>query len=364
MSRITDVNQIYAGSEPRFTIELSKLHMMQALNWYTQNRASKDAEKYANDYFKKKLKIDVSEQIKNESSTFGFVCRIVTNGGILSDKDQTWFDGKINEIIESSKQAKKKTKIAETNQAIVTLTKNIQERLADKISEIIGELEGTVDDYISSGFKNQPSPYGIMHGMNVKGMHATKITEWAKKQRSEWDEVLTTKDKELIEGYSNFTKPQIKKMVAYYDLVITDCQKISGEAIQTRKPRKRKVKSPEELVAKLKFMTKYDDLKLVSIEAKHIIGALQLWVYNTKQRRLGCYHAEDAGGLNVKGSTIINFSESKSIQKRLRKPEVTLPEVLKGGKVVLRNLLDDIKAVDVPLTGRLNDDTILVRFIK
>jgi len=364
MSRITDVNQIYAGSEPRFTIELSKLHMMQALNWYTQNRASKDAEKYANDYFKKKLKIDVSEQIKNESSTFGFVCRIVTNGGILSDKDQTWFDKKVDEIVESSKQAKKKIKVVETNQTVVTLTKNIQERLADKISEIIGELEGSVDDYILSGLKTQPSPYGIMHGMNVKGMHATKITEWAKTQRSKWDEVVTTKDKELIEGYSNFTKVQLKKMVAYFDLVITDCQKISGEAIQTRKPRKRKVKSPDELVAKLKFMAKYDDLKLVSVEAKHIIGALQLWVYNTKQRRLGCYHAEDAGGLNVKGSTIINFSETKSIQKRLRKPEVTLPEVLKGGKVVLRNLMDGIKAVDVPLTGRLNDDTILVKFIK
>lgn len=364
MARITDVNQIYAGSEPRFNIELSKLHMMQALNWYTQNRASKDAEKYANDYFKKKLKIDVSEQLKNESSTFGFVCRIVTNGGILSAKDQTWFDNKVNEIVEYQKQVKKKKAVAATDAAIVTLTKNIQERLADRISEIIGELEGSVDDYILSSFKTQPSPYGIMHGMNVKGMHAAKITEWAKTQRSKWDEVVTTKDKELIEGYSNFTKVQLKKMVAYFDLVITDCVKITGEAIKTRKPRKRKVKSAEELVAKLKFLDKYDDLKLVSIDAKHIVGALQLWVYNTKQRRLGCYHAEDAGGLSVKGSTIINFSESKSIQKRLRKPEVTLPEVLKGGKVAMRNLMDGIKAVDVPLTGRLNDDTILVRFMK
>lgn len=362
MSRITDVNQIYAGSEPKFNIELSKLHMMQALNWYTQNRASKDAEKYANDYFKKKLKIDVSEQLKNESSTFGFVCRIVTNGGILSMKDQLWFDNKVKEIVEAQKQNKTKKKIVVD--VTKTPTPTIQERLADKISEIIGELEGTVDDYILSGFKTQPSPYGTMHGMNVKGMHAVKITEWAKKQRSEWDEVLTTKDKELIEGYSNFNKVQIKKMVAYFDLVITDCVKITGEAIKTRKPRKRKVKSPDELVAKLKFLDKYDDLKLVSIDAKHIIGALQLWVYNTKQRRLGCYHAEDAGGLSVKGSTIINFSESKSIQKRLRKPEVTLPEVLKGGKVMLRNLLDGVKAVDVPLTGRLNDDTILVRFMK
>jgi len=48
----------------------------------------------------------------------------------------------------------------------------------------------------------------------------------------------------------------------------------------------------------------------------------------------------------------------------LRKPEVTLPEVLKGGKVALRNLLDGVKAVESPLTGRVNGDTILVRILK
>jgi hypothetical protein len=55
---------------------------------------------------------------------------------------------------------------------------------------------------------------------------------------------------------------------------------------------------------------------------------------------------------------------NKSTQKKLRKPEVTLPEVLKGGKVYLRTALDDIKAVAATLNGRLNTDTILLRIIK
>ena len=76
------------------------------------------------------------------------------------------------------------------------------------------------------------------------------------------------------------------------------------------------------------------------------------------------YHAEDAGGLSVKGSSIVNFSETKSIQKTLRKPEVMLPEVLKGGKVFLRNAIDSIKAVESKLTGRINADTILLRMMK
>jgi hypothetical protein len=87
-------------------------------------------------------------------------------------------------------------------------------------------------------------------------------------------------------------------------------------------------------------------------------------VYNTKTRKLGCYVADDAGGLSVKGSSLLNFTESKSVSKKLRKPEATLPEVLKGGKVYLRNALDNIKAVATPLTGRINSDTILLRIVK
>jgi hypothetical protein len=97
---------------------------------------------------------------------------------------------------------------------------------------------------------------------------------------------------------------------------------------------------------------------------KDVVGAMQLWVYNTKTRKLGCYHADDAGGLSVKGSSLLNFTESKSVSKKLRKPEATLPEILRGGKVYLRNALDTIKAVASPLTGRINSDTILLRVVK
>jgi hypothetical protein len=89
-----------------------------------------------------------------------------------------------------------------------------------------------------------------------------------------------------------------------------------------------------------------------------------LWVYNTKTRKLGVYQAADAAGLNVKGSTIQNFAESKSISKTLRKPDVTIPEVLKAGKVALRSTLNDIRAAEKALTGRINSDTILLRTVK
>ena len=359
MARILDANVVFSGYEPKFSIELSKVQMMLALNWYSQNKTSKDAEKYVTDYFKKKLKIDIGSLAKDCNSTFCYICRIVYNGGMLSVKDQIWFDNQIKQI--ENQMSAKKVKVVEVVPGNVI---SIQDRIREKSQECIGELEGQLDDYITSDYKIDASPYGVMHTMNIKSVHVNRIVEVFKRRRIEFDAVLNTDDKELKEAYSNFTKPQLKKVVAWCDQVILDCQKVMGSAAQNRKPRKRKVKSPEELTVKVKVLDKFDELKLVSIPATEIIGAMQLWIYNVKTRKLGCYHAEDAGGFSVKGTSLENFNESKSIHKKLRKPEVSLPEVMKAGKVLLRNYMDGIRAVESALTGRLNADTILLRSLK
>lgn len=359
MARVTDANLLFAGSEPKFDVELTPTQMMKTLSWYSQNKDKKDAFKWACDYFKKNHKLDVASVVKDRVSTFGFVCRIVSNGGQLCTKDQIWFDNEIEKI-------KNELKLSKTfsSPIVVTNVINIQDRIREKSNNAIVELEAQIDEMITSDFSANSQPYAVFHTLEIKEAQIKYIVDWAKSKRIEFDEVLNTDDKELREAYSNFTKPQLKKMIAYFDQVILDCQKVSGAATKSRKPRKRKTKTPEQLVAKMQFMTEFKELKLKSIAPTDVVGVMQLWVYNTKTRKLGVYHAEDAGGLSVKGSTIVNFTESKSIQKKLRKPEVTIPEVLNGGKVLLRNLLDDIRAVDSKLTGRINKDTILVRVIK
>ena len=360
MARILDANVVFSGQEPKFSIELSKMQMIWALNWYSQNRTNKDAEKYVTDYFKKKLKLDVGALAKDCTSTFAYLCRIIYNGGMLGVKDQIWFDNEVKQIQDRLKV--KKIKVVEV--AVISNVISIQDRIREKSQECIGELEGQLDDYILSDYKIDASPYGVMHTMNIKSVHVNRIVEVFRKRRIEFDNVLNTDDKELKEAYGNFTKPQLKKVVAWCDQVILDCQKVMGSAAQNRKPRKRKVKSPEELTVKVKVLDKFDELKLVSVSATEIIGAMQLWVYNVKTRKVGCYHAEDAGGLSVKGTSLENFNESKSVHKKLRKPEVSLPELMKAGKVLLRNYMDSIRAVESSLTGRLNGDTILLRSLK
>ena len=91
------------------------------------------------------------------------------------------------------------------------------------------------------------------------------------------------------------------------------------------------------------------------------IGVKELWVYNTKSRKLGKYVATEFAELGVKGTSIVNYDEIKSVQKTLRKPEEQLKEFKAAGKVQLRKFLDDIKAVDIKLNGRINEEVVLLK---
>jgi hypothetical protein len=128
-----------------------------------------------------------------------------------------------------------------------------------------------------------------------------------------------------------------------------------------RKPRAKKVVPADKLIAKLKYKKSDEPLKLVSINPADIIGSKELWVYNTKTRKLGKYVASEYQELSVKGASITGFSEMLSIQKTLRKPVDQLKDFKAAGKVQLRKFLDDIKATDTKMNGRINEEIMLLK---
>jgi hypothetical protein len=134
-----------------------------------------------------------------------------------------------------------------------------------------------------------------------------------------------------------------------------------GESVAGKTPRKKKIKTPEKQVKYLKFCLEDKALKIKSVPPTRMIGAEGVWVYNRKNRLLSYYAADDASGLGVKGCAFLNYSKTKSRTKKLRKPEEILPQVLSGGKVILKNLFDSLTTKDAKVTGRMNKETLLVR---
>jgi hypothetical protein len=236
----------------------------------------------------------------------------------------------------------------------------IQDRLNEKTSEVIGELEGHFDEVTQGAVKFKH--YDFLTTNNVPQSQLAKYEEVFTARKEEFTEAQTTKDAELKEGYSNFKAADFKRVVAWLDELLDAVEQYRGVKKAAKKVRAPRAVSKEKVVAKLKYAKENKELKIISINPADIIGSQELWVYNTKTRKLGKYVADPIRGpLNVKGTTIIGYDEQKSVSKTLRKPEEKLKEFAKAGKIQLRKFMDEIKATETLLNGRINADIVLLK---
>jgi len=261
------------------------------------------------------------------------------------------------EVLAAEKEASKKE----------VFTPSIQERVKEAAYRMTEEIEDALE-----GFQTDPEAFdpkafkmlNLLKGKEVKAAHARIIKGFYERDLAELEELASGKgDEQLKEGYSHRSKKQIRNLITFYQEIMSACDMLAQEAKVNRKPRKAKAVPKEKLVAKLKYMKSNEPLKLVSINPTDIIGSKELWIFNTKTRKLGKYVANEYMDLGVKGTTITGFNEVQSICKTLRKPEEKLKEFKAAGKVQLRKFLDDINATDTRMNGRINEETILLRVV-
>lgn len=356
---VKDYEKALSGGEPSW--KNGETSLTRALNWYNYHSDSKESKKFTLSYLKEikspKHDIEVLEKVSDDSfQNLGFVCRMKLRGAPLSEKDEQW----INTFIETLKTKTRTVEPSNPNAPVVS----IQERVADKAGTYIAELEGAIDDCIINGDFKTTKPYEMMQALGVKGAHTSHIIKFFQKRLDELNEAYKGKDPDLKYAYSNYSKTLLKNYIDFLNNIIADSGKLAHNAKLTRAPRKKKAKPVDKVISKLQFKKEDNGFKIVSVNPADIVGASQLWVFNTKTRKLGVYNSIDSGGLNVKGTSLTNFNEQTSVQKTVRKPETVLPNVLKGGKIALKKILPEINAVEQVLTGRINSDIVLLRVIK
>ena len=244
-------------------------------------------------------------------------------------------------------------------------TPSIQERVKEAAYRMTEEIEDAIEGFQTDPENFDPKAFkmlNLLKGKEVKAAHARIIKGFYSRDLAELEELASgNADEQLKEGYSHRSKKQIKNLIAFYQEIMSACDMLAQEAKVNRAPRKTKTVPKEKLVAKLKYMKTNEPLKLVSVNPTDIIGCGELWVYNTKNRKLGRYVASEFNVLGVKGTSITGFDEFKSVCKTLRKPEEKLKEFKAAGKVQLRKFLDDINATDTKMNGRINEEIILLK---
>jgi hypothetical protein len=350
------VNQKYLGDEPIFA-KGKDTSISRAFNWYNAMCDVNDAREYTVNYFKnigntEMVKIAKAIPDKLFPMTSAWVFRMLARGAQFDDETLSRAVARLLAIKSNGENA-----VDDITESKPSNVINIHDRIREKTSEMIGDVEALIDK------GEEFSLYDWMKSNEIPATYAPKIAAFYAPVLAQLIEASEGTDPQLKEGYKNFSKKQLGERIMFFNSIIEDAERYADTTKKVRKPRKPRAVSVEKKLKNFKFQKEDNTFKIASVNPEKVIGAQELWTFNTKYKTLTVFRALDRGGLQIKGTSIINYDENNSVTKRTgRKPEVYVDKVLNGGKVVLRKLMDELKN-DAPLAYRINENTILLKVV-
>lgn len=353
-SKIMGVDRQYMGEEPIVVDGNDSGKYRDALNWYNYMHTADQARDWLLEHMKKSgferaAIADVRRCPKHAvPTTMGWIARMLMNGNTLSESTMNYFNNRIDDLY---RLASKTAVEDETDKPVI----NIQARVAARTSTLIEMVEEEIDHVmLGSTF----SLYDFFIKNEVTAVAASSIRAYYLPAFEE----VEMDDEQVKESYGK----DLKRWKSFYKSLIDDCDRFinNKKAVKIRKPREKKAKSAVDLVKGLKFQKEEPSLKIVSVHPAEIVGCNQLWVYNTKYKKLTQYVTHSPQGIQVKGTTLTGWDTELSVSKSLRKPEITTAELLKAGKVAIRSFMSDLKTTPSLPNGRINEQTVLLRVIK
>lgn len=360
------------GEEPLFTTqpkpEDRRIKMIWAYNWYGYCCDKRQAKKWIAQWLIDNKHEKMSKEfmaIKDSwtPTTAGWLARMQETGLELLEKEKEYIYTSAQDAVEQNTRTL--TKEDEDSEAKPKANKpNIQEIMIERAHLAGGDIDGLWDEYIKGEIKAgaKPKIQQFLADRNILAQHVSIIKDHWIKQQDELQESVAGTDADLSEGYSCYTKTQQKNMINYCAAIIAELDAYHQSKKAKVGTRRKKPVPPEKVVSKLKLLRRFDEFKLETVEPTRILTASELWVYNTKNRKLQYYVADDyAKTFSVKGTSILGYDTSKSSQKTLRKPAEFIKEIRGAGKPDSRKLYDTLKTTSTAVNGRFNENLIIIK---
>jgi hypothetical protein len=344
------VNWKYLGDEPKDV--RGTVSMLKAFNWYNTMAEKDEIRQYLKDYFAgDKATHKVIDTIPDNRLplTSAWLCRIATNNKEeLQPDDWVRVNHDIQDAVGYSEEAVKQDKPAVERP-------NIQDRIKERVNDIIGDVEVLLDK------EEKFNIYEWLQINQIPAAHANKIADFYQPLMDEYLRVIQGD----TEGYERYTQKQMLEKQQMLSQLLSDCRRFSGNVKKARAPRKKKAPTTEKLLKNFQYQKESNEYKLQSCDPATIIGAQELWVFNTKYKTLGVYRARGPAGLTVKRTSIDGYDNDASLIKRIgRKPEEYVKKVLSGGKITLRKLMEEIKSEPTTFTDRINTNTVILKVVR
>lgn len=302
---------------------------------------------------------DVTSILKSPDSTFYSIAKygyIWSKLGYITQAHENYLHSIKDDLV-----AKGNAYVADKEEApkVVPIRKNL-----DDFLDGVEDAQASIEQGTTIKAESFVDGYKLNAGELTTAY--TKLDELA----FEWRELLALRnvkelgdwDKQLVEGYSHLKQSTIKKIVDFYAQLQTGLLE-TKQSKKIVRIRRKKPTDKTKVVRRLKYLKEYPELKLKSVDPVDIIGASEVWVYDTARKKIGVYASEYEGTLSVKGTSIDNYSEAKSYEKTMRKPETQVPEFMAARKNGLHKYVDTIRGKKLAPRKRLLPSMIIVRVI-
>ncbi len=351
------INKKAYGAEPIVTGPINKIDLINCMNWYSGMLNLADSKEFLVDYYSGNPKFQAKLKSINNTydvKSYGWIARMISNGTIIDDETVSRMDAAVKDFVNKSVLEKEEIK---SNKVVV----NIQDKIKERSYDIIGEIEYMIDN------GQHADVYEYLKTNNVPAMYGTKIVDYYTPIHDEIKLAISGKNVQLKEAYSNYKAKDMKSLDSMYKSIIDQVNKFSDNTKRekVRKPRKKKSIPATKKISGLQYLKEFNELKIVSVDPASIIGAKEVWLFNTTNSTLTKLVASGASLFDVKGTSILNVDLDNSISKRVgRKSQEVVDTVLKGGKVKLRKVFDMVTAKATKPTNRTNAATVILKVVK
>ena len=299
------------------------------------------------------------------SATLAGLMKMQLMGAELEQSAIDFIQDNVEEILSHGRRnIELKTEEVEEDTTVEVKRKNPAELLKEKTNIIIGDIEGFIDHHLDGVLDAKFSLYTHLKAINAATQSARDIVTHYKEVEQELKELVEDKVDYLVEGYNHLSASEQKKLYKLISSFVSDGEKYVLSKKATRKPRAKKATPATKQVEKVIYQKESADYKITSTSPAYIVGATEVYLFNTKTRVIKYLVTNNKDGFIVKGTSIKNYDEELSFKKKLRKPEETIDSINKVTKLRALKALKALKTAEKPTDSRINADTVILKVNK
>lgn len=275
--------------------------------------------------------------------TIGRMAYLINHGAVPPESTTDWFINKLNEL----------------PQAVPAETETAEEELP-----ITGKARKVIDYVNLYSFieavlhKHQDDGEKIDEMVTERLRRAAPNSPLLKKLYQHFKE-------SLAEAINERDNPHVEPRIAPLILAVNILAAATGNAKVASKNGANVSRKTAKAVEKITYKVMDADTNMASVNPAQVPGTKTAVVYNSKNRKVMVYYARGNETLDIKGTKIVNFDETISFAKTLRKPKVLLPMIRNA--VTQRRievLFEDIKGKNHVVNGRISKEMVIIKVLK